>query len=31
MIAFPIGLTVISYLLVMKYVLNNTTKATDIK
>ncbi|CAI9394592.1 hypothetical protein BACSP_03797 [Bacillus sp. T2.9-1] len=31
MIAFPIGLTVISYLFVMKYVLNHTTKATDIK
>lgn len=31
MIAFPIGLTVVGYLFVMKFVLNNTTKATEIK
>ncbi len=28
MIAFPIGVTIISYLFIMKYVLHNTTNAT---
>lgn len=31
MVALSIGLTVIGYLFVMKYVLNNTTKATNPK
>jgi len=31
MIVFPIGLTIVGYVLVMKYVLNQTTNSTHSK